>query len=88
MRKRPSGTTRTVRTPENVESIRKAVLSIPNRSAWKQSSELSLSNRLVRRILHLDLQFQPYKLFVLQQLNPRDYAQRLNFAHEMEVIFL
>ncbi|GBL97640.1 hypothetical protein AVEN_49145-1 [Araneus ventricosus] len=82
--KRPSVVTRTVHTPEHVESVRQAVLRSQSRSAQKHSSELGISNRSVSRILHLDLKFQPYKLAFVQQLKPGDYAQRLNFPLEME----
>lgn len=32
----------------------------------------------MRRILHEELNFHPYKLAVVQQLNPRDYVARKN----------
>ncbi|GBM07576.1 hypothetical protein AVEN_230016-1 [Araneus ventricosus] len=59
----------------------------PNRSACKRSSELVLSNRSVKRILYLDSHFLTYKLVVVHQLKPENYAQRLNFSYEMEAIF-
>ena len=37
-----------------------------------------MSSRTVRRILHEQLNFHPYKLAVVQQLNPRDYVARKN----------
>ena len=87
MNKRPPEASRTVRTPENVERVRQALLRSPSRSARRHSSELGLSSRSLRRILHLDLHFHPYKLVVVQQLKPGDYAQRVTFAHEMQAIF-
>ncbi|XP_073407316.1 uncharacterized protein [Dendrobates tinctorius] len=86
MNKRPPGAPRTARTPENVERVRQAMLRSPSRSARKHSLELALSNRTVRRILHLDLHFHPYKSAIVQQLERGDYAARLKFAHEMEAI--
>lgn len=87
MNKRPPGAHRTVRTPQNVERVRQAILRSPNRSARRHSSELNISDRSVRRILHKDLGFHPYKMAMVQQLNPGDYVKRLNFAREMEAIF-
>lgn len=50
----------------------------PRRSAHKHSAALGISSRTVRRILHEELNFHPYKLAVVQQLNPRDYVARKN----------
>lgn len=86
MNRKPPGAPRSVRTAENVERVRQAILRSPGRSARRHSAELRLSNRSVRRILHIDLGFHPYKMAMVQQLNPRDYVQRLNFAREMEAI--
>lgn len=87
MNRRPVGAPRTVRTPENVERVRQALVRSPSRSARRHSTELGISNRSVRRILHGELHFHPYKLAIGQQLQPGDYAQRLNFARQMEEIF-
>jgi len=87
MNRRPVGAPRTVRTPENVERVRQAILRSPNRSARRHSIELGIGNRSVRRILHEDMHFHPYKLVVVQQLKAGDYAQRLNFAGQMKAIF-
>lgn len=73
--RRPRGAPRTVRTPENVERVRQAFLRSPTRSARKHAAALRLSDRSVRRILHMDLRFHPYKLAIVQQLQPGDYAQ-------------
>lgn len=86
MNKRPPGTHRAVRTPENVERVRQAILRSPGRSARRHSSELNISDRSVRRILHNDLGFHPYKMAMVQQLNPDDYVKRLNFARELRTI--
>uniref|UniRef100_A0A146LES1 DUF4817 domain-containing protein n=1 Tax=Lygus hesperus TaxID=30085 RepID=A0A146LES1_LYGHE len=84
--RRPRGVPRTVRTPENVEIVRQAFLLSPTRSARKHAATLHLSDRSVRRILRMDLLFHPYKLAIVQQLQPGDYAQRMNFAREMEAL--
>ena len=51
MKKTPPGPQRTVRTPENVERVRQAMLQSPGRSARRHSAALRISNRTVRRIL-------------------------------------
>ena len=84
--RKPVGAQRTARTPENVERVRLSALRSPNRSARRHSIELGFSNRSIRRILHEDPRFHPYK-FVVQQLKPGEYAQRLNFAGQIKVIF-
>ena len=68
LKRKPSGRPRSVRTPENIQIARESVLRSPRRSAHKHSAALSLSLRNVRRILHLDLKFHPYKLMVVQEL--------------------
>jgi hypothetical protein len=88
MKNKPPGPLRTVRTPDNVERIRQAVLRSPGRSARRQSAALHISSRSLRRILHSELRFHPYKLAVVQKLDVRDYPQRLHFAQEMLALFV
>lgn len=77
MKIKPSGRPRTVRTQENIETVRRSVLQSPNRSARRQSLVLAMSNSSLRRILHLDLNFHPYKIVMVQTLNERDFASRV-----------
>ncbi|GFS35834.1 DUF4817 domain-containing protein, partial [Nephila pilipes] len=63
---------KTTRTPKNVERVWTAVLKSPKRSACTHAVALQLSDRTVRRILHENLKFHPYKLVVVQKLNPAD----------------
>lgn len=74
--KKPSGRPRTVRTPENVRRVSHAIQRSPQRSARRHSVALRLSPRTVRRILHEELKFHPFKMKVVQQLVPRDLEQR------------
>jgi len=83
MKKKPPGPQPTARTPENVERVREAILQSPGRSARRHSAELQMSNRTVRRILHGELHFHPYKLAVVQELKETDYPQRMEFAQQM-----
>ena len=73
-----NGLQRTIRTPENVERVRQSVLRSPRRSARKHAAAIGLSNTTVRRILHEDLHFHPYKLAVVQELTERDFVARQN----------
>lgn len=70
------GHPRTARTPENVDRVRQSILRSPRRSARKHAAALGLSDATVRRILHDDLQFHPYKLAVVQELTERDFVAR------------
>ena len=85
--KKPPGPRGSARTQENVDRVRQAIQRSPGRSAWKHASELRLSDRTVRRILHVDLGLHPYKIMLVQELNAGDYAQRLAFTRNMLQIF-
>ena len=72
-----------VRTPENIEKVRKAVQQSPMRSARKQALALEMSSRTVRRILHKDLGFHPYKMIVVQELFDRDFINRSRCSQQI-----
>ena len=44
----------------------------PRGSARKHAAALEISDRTVRRILHEELRFHPYKMAVVQQLTERE----------------
>ena len=69
-----------VTTLENVEAMRNAVEQSPCRSAVRRAQALRLSDTTVRRILHQDLNFHPYKLMLVQELNQQDFGRRTTFA--------
>ncbi|GBO00070.1 hypothetical protein AVEN_246997-1 [Araneus ventricosus] len=71
-----AGRPRHVRTPENVAAVRDAVTQSPRRSARKQASALGLSQRSLRRILHEDLKFHPYKMMLVQEMKECDWPNR------------
>ena len=75
--KKRRGRSRTSRTPENIEAVRRFVLQSPTRSARKHASALGISNRSVRRILHQDHHFHPYKMVVVQELTQQDWINRV-----------
>lgn len=78
VQRRRIGLPRPVRTPQNIEAVRQSVLRSPRRSARKHAAALRISDRSVRRILHDDLHFHPYKLAVVQELTERDFVARQN----------
>lgn len=82
LKKKPSGGVRSVRTPENIDAVRAAILRSPRRSVRKIASSLQLGRRSVQRILH-ELQFHPYKLQIVQQLNPNDCVLRLQICEQL-----
>jgi hypothetical protein len=76
--KKKGGSVKTVRTPENIAVVREAIERSPHRSARRHSVSLGLSEASVRRILHKDLHFCPYKIQVTHALHERDYVNRVN----------
>ena len=67
--------------------MREAIIRCPRRSARRHSAELEISQTPVQQILHKDIAFQPYKIMTVQQLNLRDYQQRLSFCQTMLDMF-
>jgi hypothetical protein len=68
---------KTVRTPKNIAVVREAIERSPHRYARRHSVSLGLSEASVRRILHKDLHFYPYKIQVTHALHERDYVTRV-----------
>lgn len=83
LKRKSTGRPRSARTPENIDRVRAAVEASPRRPARKQAAALHMSDRSVRRILRFDLHFHPYKMAIVQQLKPNDYANRRAFAEQM-----
>jgi len=52
----------------------------PHRSAKKRAAALHLSHSSVGRILHIDLNFHPYKMVVVQQLSDLDEENCMIFS--------
>lgn len=77
------GTAKSVRTPENIDRVRTAITRSPKRSAIKHALALNISEPSIRRILHKDLSFHPYKIQIVQELKDGDFVNRMNFCQEM-----
>jgi len=74
LKRKPRGRIPMVRTPENVYKLRMAIVKSPRHSVRRNSSAIGLSDRSGQRILHEDLNFQPYKTAIVQELNDHDMA--------------
>ncbi|GBL77013.1 hypothetical protein AVEN_12667-1 [Araneus ventricosus] len=70
------GRPRSVWTSQQVETVRQAVLRSLQHSARRHATGMGISVRSVRRILHLDLKFHPYKTMVVQEIKDHDWANR------------
>jgi len=78
--KKKGGSVKTVSTPDNIAVVREAMERSPHRSARRHSVSLGLSEASVRRILHKDLNFFPYKIQVTHALHECDYVNRVHFC--------
>ena len=76
LKRKPRGRIPMVRTPENVDKLRMAIVKSPRRSVRRHSAAIGLSYCSVRRILHKDLNLHPYKTAIVQELNDHDMANR------------
>jgi transposase len=76
VKRKPPGRQPSLRTPENIERVRQAFVRSPRRSAVRNSVALRMSDRTVRRILHWDLNFHPYKMVMVQAINDQDTVNR------------
>ena len=77
IKRKPQGRIPTVRTPENVDKVRMAIVKSPRRSA----------DCSVRTILHKDLNFHPYKIAIVQELSDHDMAdRRISFEQLLEML--
>lgn len=83
LKQKPPGRPRSIRTPENLERLRQGVQRSPRRSAMKQAAALQISDRSVRRMLHLDLKFHPYKMAFVHTIQNGDYQRRVDASQTL-----
>ncbi|KAK3892905.1 hypothetical protein Pcinc_003271 [Petrolisthes cinctipes] len=74
-----SGRLRTVRTDETREQVRESIEENPGTSTRRRSRQLRISRTSLQRVLR-NLNLFPYKVQLVQQLKPKDYQQRLQYA--------
>jgi len=75
-KRKPPGRQPSLRTPENIERVRQAFVISPPRSASRNAIALITCDRTVRRILHENLNFHPYKMVMVQAINDQDTVNR------------
>ena len=75
-KRKPPGREPSLRTPENIERVRQAFVRSPRQSANRNAIALRMSDCTVRRILHEDLNFQLYKMVMVQTINDQDNVDR------------
>ena len=74
-RKKKGGNVETVCIPENIAVVREAIERSQHRSARRHCVSLGLSEARVRRILHKDLHFYPYKIQVTHALHENFHSK-------------
>ena len=84
LKRRPPVRPRSVRTPENVQTVRASIEQSPRRSTRKHAAALGISNRSVRRMLHQELGMPPYKMMLAQELSERDWETRRTLCQEVQ----
>ena len=75
-RKKP----KTVGTPENIAAVAESVCEAPSKSIHRRSQQLNISVISLRRILHKDPGMTPYKVQLVQVLEPIDHPMLFRFA--------
>jgi len=63
--KKRGGSQKTVQTPENIGRVREAFDRSPRRSAVRHATTPGITPRSVRRILHNDLHYHPFKIQIV-----------------------
>ena len=70
---------KTMRAPENIAAVAESVCEAPSTSIHRCSQQLNISETSLR-ILHKDLGTPPYKVQLVQELQPIDHPRRFLFA--------
>ncbi len=83
MKLKPHRLQKSVRMLENNELACQAFQNSPTRSQWKHASNLHLKQSTIHRILLRNLNYDPYKLLMMQQFQSSDHAVRLKFNWRM-----
>ena len=68
LKRKPPGRPRSIKSPENIQTVRASIEQSPRRSARKHAAALGISHRSVRRMLHQELGMHPYKFLLAQEL--------------------
>ena len=76
--------TRRARSNTNITIAQDLLEEDPNLSAARGAQALGISKSSMRNILHVDLKMFPYKIQMVQKLNPEDYPRRLQYGKMMQ----
>jgi len=71
---------RNARNEDNIAAVSKSVTADPNASIRRRSQETGLSQSTLWNILHKDLDMYPYKIQLVQELQPQDHGFRRSFV--------
>jgi hypothetical protein len=83
IKKKPAGNVHIVQSPQSIEAVRQSFIMSPRHSARRHSVALGISDRSMRGILHKDLNFNLYKMVVVQDLSNRDMANHTMVAESL-----
>ena len=78
-----SGRPRTARNDENREELERSLEENPPVSTRRRSQQMGISRSSLQRMLH-EMDMFPYKIQLVQQLQPQDYEQRLEYAMRLQ----
>ena len=81
--RRPYGRNNSVRTEETIAAVAAAIHNNPRVSTRSLSAEMGVSRRSLQTIIHKDLHLFPYKIQLVNKLNPADLPIRLEFCQKM-----
>jgi hypothetical protein len=65
-----------LKTPEDIERVRQAYVTSPQRSASRNTIAVRMSDSTVRQILHEELNFLPHKMVMCEAINDQDTVYR------------
>jgi len=83
LKRKPPGRQPSLRTPENIARVRRAFVRSPRRSAFRNAIALRMSDRMMCRILHENLNFHPYKMVMAQAINDEDPVNQKNVCEAL-----
>jgi hypothetical protein len=69
---------------DNIERVREVFQQSPRKSVGRESGELGMP-KMVWKVLRKQLCFKPYKMQLVQGLNPADKVKRRDFCEEMQL---
>ena len=78
-----SGRPRSGQSEENVATVWKAFDLSQGKSIWRASTELNISATSIQRILQSELRPFPYKIQVVQKLEPHDYNSHMEMCETL-----